>query len=447
MALCFRKLVCFKSSRVKQTVKNCAFYAFRNFLSNAYLSPELSKQITSPASGSGDMAEVCMSLNRCHERNMPVSSMMIDRMIRCVQTDEHLSGSLFYLHHFRHTENSYYIRPWTAFTFVKKCLEVNPKTLVDILTLKTHYGIFPDVFSLNKVLDVLLEKQDLKGALDLACQMFLLEVLDNKTSQALAIEAVSRYWEENTTEIIPTFEDVTIKRNVAGILYCIGMYLSNPSLTLLGQSLLGSIEAEHGIRATYQEPWGPLWWKPGYLENAVSSVENLNEPISKQSVDILLSLTINNNELHERAAKTCHTAQEKGLISDEDLFTLKGIAKSLLNNLPKYEAEDREVSDKQLWTWLEDRTTFEEIEKEVLSEYKEKREALSREIRIEKEAHDQAVENLGFWDLARDRKVERENPNFYLREDYIEGALEDLVLLERFRDKRSIVKDPIILVS
>ena len=34
-----------------------------------------------------------------------------------------------------------------------------------------------------------------------------------------------------------------------------------------------------------------------------------------------------------------------------------------------------------------------------------------------------------------------------LREDYIEGALEDLVLLERFRDKRSIVKDPIILVS
>ena len=43
--------------------------------------------------------------------------------------------------------------------------------------------------------------------------------------------------------------------------------------------------------------------------------------------------------------------------------------------------------------------------------------------------------------------MERENPNFYLREDYIEGALEDLVLLERFRDKRSIVKDPIILVS
>jgi len=35
-----------------------------------------------------------------------------------------------------------------------------------------------------------------------------------------------------------------------------GHYLSNPSVIIIGNSLLGSIELEHGISAIYQDPWG-----------------------------------------------------------------------------------------------------------------------------------------------------------------------------------------------
>ena len=32
--------------------------------------------------------------------------------------------------------------------------------------------------------------------------------------------------------------------------------MSNASLIVLGNSFLGSIENEHGIKAVFQEPWG-----------------------------------------------------------------------------------------------------------------------------------------------------------------------------------------------
>ena len=32
--------------------------------------------------------------------------------------------------------------------------------------------------------------------------------------------------------------------------------MSQPSLIISGNSLLGSIESEHGIRTIYQDPWG-----------------------------------------------------------------------------------------------------------------------------------------------------------------------------------------------
>ena len=59
----------------------------------------------------------------------------------------------------------------------------------------------------------------------MAFHLFLLEMLDNKVSQVLVMQCVKKYWNENCTDdsCVPTFENLEEQRNIAGILYTIGM--------------------------------------------------------------------------------------------------------------------------------------------------------------------------------------------------------------------------------
>ena len=56
--------------------------------------------------------------------------------------------------------------------------------------------------------------------------MFLLETLDNKVAQALAITALSKFWHLNSAEdkVIPSFEDLAMKRNFGGVLFVVGRF-------------------------------------------------------------------------------------------------------------------------------------------------------------------------------------------------------------------------------
>ena len=44
------------------------------------------------------MAMQIIPIDRCYERNLPVSSMMIDKMIRSIVNKDHARGALYYLH-------------------------------------------------------------------------------------------------------------------------------------------------------------------------------------------------------------------------------------------------------------------------------------------------------------------------------------------------------------
>ncbi len=65
-------------------------------------------------------------------------------------------------------------------------------------------------------------------AMSSTSKLFLLEYFDNQVSQTLALEVlVKKYWgNRSNSESLPDFENLESERNVAGILYTIGIYTS-----------------------------------------------------------------------------------------------------------------------------------------------------------------------------------------------------------------------------
>nr|XP_002131841.2 28S ribosomal protein S27, mitochondrial [Ciona intestinalis] len=398
-----------------------------------------------------DMPVVCLSLDRCHEKNFPISSLMIDRMVATIDNAEHLHGSQYYLHKFRYSENGYFLRPWTVYTFVDKCLKYDAQILMECLKNKQHYGIFPDQVCFNKLLDHFMKKNDLKGGVEVLVEMFLLEMLDNKTCHALSLKLLSQYWEANVAEgnVVPEFADVVEKRNIAGVLYCVGRFLSNPPIMVMGQALLGQIEAEHGIRAIYQEPWGPLSWEPGYLDTALNYLETSNSVISEECANTLLHCAGQQGSDCDTLVKVkevINNLRERSLISSDETLTLNGAANKLLSCLKVNEEQDMNSFKQTAQDWVKERETLIEIESQILKEYSNERERVFQEMEIDDKAHLMAVERLGFWDLAKSEEADVSDQIFYLRKDYVEGAMYDLDILERYREICGSTKEPVILI-
>jgi len=73
------------------------FVAVRTLLSALYVSKKDAEIFTKSSFQSEEIALQTLTLDRCHERDMPVSSLLIDRLIRAINSKEHLKGSLYYL--------------------------------------------------------------------------------------------------------------------------------------------------------------------------------------------------------------------------------------------------------------------------------------------------------------------------------------------------------------
>ena len=58
--------------------------------------------------------------------------------------------------------------------------------------------------------------------------MFLLEKLDNKIAQALALRTISEFWKQNceNDQLMPDFKDTETKRNLSAALLITGKQVS-----------------------------------------------------------------------------------------------------------------------------------------------------------------------------------------------------------------------------
>nr|CAB3264005.1 28S ribosomal protein S27, mitochondrial [Phallusia mammillata] len=424
----------------------------RSFLSESYGQSSKVTDLMSPSHNQPELALQCLRIDQCHEKNYPVTSLMLDRVFRSIKNHQHVESMRYYLHKYRHSDNGYYLHDWIQYVFTDKCLKHSLDTLFEILKSKPQYGVFPHYTICNLVLDKLLKENNFEDAMQVVHEIFVLEHLEHKTTQTLVLKAITMYWEQNQQEgsKLPAFEDILTKRNIAGCIYCIGEYMSNPSLKILGSAILGSIEKEHGMDAVFQNPWGPLLWTEEYLQKACGLLQEINEPISQECVDILVKCIGENNEMSTHVLEIVEKCKEKNLVMDTGL-NLKDISNKLLEDLKLFEETDQKNLDTEVSGWLQERGTMYQVEEELVEKKTKERLNLQKMEEIEIQAHDDAVSKLGYWFKSRkpdDVLFKEEKEKFiHLQKDYMDGCMSELELIEAFREKQNIEKDPIILMS
>ncbi|XP_075036092.1 small ribosomal subunit protein mS27 [Mixophyes fleayi] len=325
-------------SRSRVAALSAAVTGKRFILSSAYVSDKAwekwEKETHSLAALGGHM-------EKCYERKIPVSSLILERFVDNITCREEVEMAEYYLYKFRHSPNCWYLRNWTIHGWIRKCLKYGAadKALYTLMN-KVQYGIFPDDFTFNILLDTFIKSENFKDAVSVVVEIMLQESFDTVSTQLLSLYVLNKYLSGNPQL---TWEQ---ERNLGASLLLSGMHQENTmgySSQLYGYTLLGKVELSKGLRAVYTQM--PLLWKPGYFQRALDVMEKVSQlpgesKICKDTIDILESA------LNAAISSQLEKASSESTEASEDTSLQLEDSETEANLLPEYLARFQDLSTK-----------------------------------------------------------------------------------------------------